>query len=71
MSWTQSDLDTVQAAIATVAGGGVAVLEDAFGNRTEYHDLSDLLKVKREMESDINRDTRISGYDTYTFKAKT
>jgi hypothetical protein len=71
MAFTQSDLEAVESAIVTVASGGVAEIEDAFGNRTNYSDLDKLMKLKKIMEDDIARDARTSGVDLFKFAEKT
>lgn len=71
MAFSASDLTSVESAIITVGAGGVAEIEDAFGNRTRYTSLVDLLKLKKVIEDDLVRDARTSGFDKFKFVAKT
>jgi len=71
MAFTTSQLTQVEAAIITVAAGGVARIKDAFGNETEYASVSELLKLKQIIEEDIAGSSRTSGFDKFKFAAKT
>lgn len=70
MAFTSSQLTQVESAIITVGAGGVAEIEDAFGNRTRYTSLAELLKLKEIIEADINKSAATTGMDKFEFVAK-
>lgn len=71
MAFTASQLSQIESAIITVAAGGVAEIEDAFGNKTKYTSLDQLMKLKKLIEDDIARNSRDSWIDKGKFSAKT
>jgi len=71
MAFTAAQLTEVESAIVTVGAGGVSEIEDAFGNRTKYSSIEQLLKLKAAMMDDIKRNSRTSWVDKGKFAQKT
>ena len=71
MAFTAAQLAQVESAIVTVGAGGVAEIQDAFGNKTKYSTIEELLKLKSAMEDDVTVNARTSMVDKLKFTAKT
>lgn len=56
MAWTQTDLDRINAALAS---GELTVEYD--GRRTTYRSLSDLLAMRRLIQSELNPSLKTDG----------
>jgi len=67
MAYTQTDLDNIQAAIITVASGGVAEIE-INGERTRYQSLDKLVKLSNYIQDQLNSATIGSGIMKVKFK---
>jgi hypothetical protein len=70
MAFNNTQLVQVEAAIIVVAAGGVAEIQDAFGNKTRYQSVKELLDLKKIIEDDVAANARTSGFDKYKFAVK-
>ena len=53
MSYTQADIDNIDAAIKEIAKSGVAEIE-INGERTKYQNLKDLYDIRNKAQADLD-----------------
>lgn len=70
MAFTAENLAQIEAAIITVASGGVAEISDGLGNKVRYSSIDELTKLKGIIEKDIFQSARTSGFDKFKFASK-
>lgn len=66
MAWSQTDLETIEAAIVAIVTSGAQTVRFSDGREVTYYSLSELLKVRGAIKSGVGSAQSRTTYGTYS-----